>query len=191
MTNAFFAYRVDEEGWYSVAFHSGKKYARGFDARKMFVDRCRAAAERKSEETYAVVDLETLAVTDLHGAILRDQIEAVSDYDLDCYRENEEWESPKKIAKPDAPDPPVGETKMVYAMALEKRRSLLDIAQRVCDTEVLPFRFPHTSFFYQRMQQALGRFNTQQVRRGSLDRFVLVEFPEHLGLHHAGPVAPF
>ena len=156
MKDAYFAYRMTTDGWFSVAFceATGKKYARGYKGRKMLATRCQAAAEKNPKDTYAVVNLETYEIADLHGKLLREQMEAISSDN--SYRNEENHDESVRRRQEAGPISP-----LVYTVARRCYRSLLDVAEGVYETRVLNYRFPGTEDFERSLRR---RSSTSGVR---------------------------
>jgi hypothetical protein len=76
---------------------------------------------------------------------------------------------------------------VVYAVARRYYRSLLDVTEGIYEATVLDYRFPTSDPFPQALRREIERLNAQQIERGSLDRYVLVEYPKHTGRVAEGP----
>lgn len=184
LKDAYFAYRQTGEGWYSVAFSeaTGNRYERGFEGRKKLAARCQAAAEKNLADTYAVVNLETYEIADFYGALLREQMEAFSSFKKTYWiQEASDDTTARRLSEAEP------RQEMVYAVARRYYRSLLDVAEGIYETTVLDYRFPTSDPFPQALRREIQRLNDQQIERGSLDRYVLVEYPKHTGRVTGGP----
>lgn len=187
LKDAYFAYRQTSEGQFLVAFSEStgsfaKQYARGFEGRKELAARCEAAAEKNPSDTYAVVDLETYEIADLYGALLREQVEAFSSFEKTYWIQEASDDATTRHPSETKPKP-----EMWCAVAPRHYRSLLDVAKRIYESTVLDYRFPDYSPFPQALRREIERLNEGQIERGSLDRYVLIEYPKNTGRVAEGP----